>query len=262
MKTPSAVEKIGPSMRHDVDAPARHHAGLTAVPALPRPAAMSERVSHEASWRVALRQFGERIRRRGVAVVMVALLHGLLLAVALMSRRYDTAVFPAEPLQVRMLDEVADVPDEAPIPLPEVTMERPSIDIVPPPDVQIMEPRPTAITVAVQSTPTPASSLPTETPVNPIVAPRFDADYLSNPSPIYPTISKRSGEHGTVMLRVRVTASGAAAEVRIEHTSGSSRLDEAAIAAVERWRFVPARRGTEPVEAWVLVPIEFELRRS
>ncbi|HNH24426.1 MAG TPA: energy transducer TonB, partial [Accumulibacter sp.] len=37
-------------------------------------------------------------------------------------------------------------------------------------------------------------------------------------------------------------------------------LDDAARAAVEHWRFVPARRGNDAVESSVLVPIQFDLR--
>jgi protein TonB len=47
--------------------------------------------------------------------------------------------------------------------------------------------------------------------------------------------------------------------VDIKQSSGFPRLDEAARAAVERWRFVPARQGTEAVEASVLVPLHFSL---
>ena len=48
-------------------------------------------------------------------------------------------------------------------------------------------------------------------------------------------------------------------EVQIRTSSGSSRLDQAAKEAVDRWRFVPARQGDEAVGAWVLVPISFQL---
>jgi protein TonB len=94
-----------------------------------------------------------------------------------------------------------------------------------------------------------------------VIPPRFDAAYLKNPPPIYPVASRRMHEHGTVFMRVRVLQQGTAAEVLIEHTSGSPRLDEAAMDAVRHWRFVPARRGTEAVEAWVLVPVEFAMQR-
>ena len=64
---------------------------------------------------------------------------------------------------------------------------------------------------------------------------------------------------GKVMLRVYVSAQGAAEKVEIRTPSGSLHLDQAAREAVERWKFVPARQGDEPVAAWVLVPITFVL---
>ena len=93
----------------------------------------------------------------------------------------------------------------------------------------------------------------------PIVAPRFDVAYLNNPRPEYPRIARRMGEQGRVLLHVFVNASGSAEKVEIRTSSGSPRLDQAAREAVQRWKFVPARRGDEAVSAWVLVPISFVL---
>lgn len=89
---------------------------------------------------------------------------------------------------------------------------------------------------------------------------RFDAAYLNNPTPIYPMASRRLREEGRVMLRVRVSAAGLPAQIELRTSSGSGRLDRAAQDAVARWRFVPARRGGQAIEAWVLVPIEFKLQ--
>ena len=58
-----------------------------------------------------------------------------------------------------------------------------------------------------------------------------------------------------------MTPQGEAKEVRIRTSSGFERLDLAAMEAVRRWKFVPARQGDEAVEAWVVVPILFSLRR-
>lgn len=92
-----------------------------------------------------------------------------------------------------------------------------------------------------------------------VVAPRFDAAYLNNPEPDYPSLSKRLGEEGRVLLRVLVTAEGFAELVEIRQTSGHPRLDQAALTTVKRWRFTPARRGDERLAAWVLVPLSFQL---
>mgnify|MGYP000281677152 CR=1 FL=1 len=72
-------------------------------------------------------------------------------------------------------------------------------------------------------------------------------------------VSRRLGEEGRVLLAVQVDADGAPRQVRIARSSGYPRLDAAALAAVEKWRFVPARQGEHSVAASVNVPIHFRL---
>jgi len=96
-------------------------------------------------------------------------------------------------------------------------------------------------------------------PREPLSPPDFRAAYLRNPPPGYPAAARRNGEEGTVTLRVLVSVDGAPREVALERSSGSPILDAAALATVKNWRFSPARRGGEPQEAWVLVPIVFRL---
>lgn len=88
---------------------------------------------------------------------------------------------------------------------------------------------------------------------------RYDAAYLHNPAPKYPPLSRRLGEEGKVLLKVRVTPEGLPAAVDLEKGSNFERLDEAARQVVGRWRFVPAKRGEEAVEALVIVPVVFRL---
>jgi periplasmic protein TonB len=96
-------------------------------------------------------------------------------------------------------------------------------------------------------------------PVEAFTPPLFNAAYLRNPPPRYPLAARRNGEQGTVTLRVLVDREGLPASVAIEKTSGYAPLDNAAREAVRAWRFAPARRGNQAVEAWVLVPVVFRL---
>ena len=113
---------------------------------------------------------------------------------------------------------------------------------------------------AAPSTPgTVARSAPSPTAETAITAPAFNAAYLSNPAPRYPLIARRNGEQGTVTLRVLVARDGTPERVTVEQTSGSRHLDNAALETVRTWRFAPARKGDEAIEAWVLVPIVFRL---
>lgn len=91
--------------------------------------------------------------------------------------------------------------------------------------------------------------------------PSFQANYLNNPKPSYPSRSMALGEEGRVMLRVAVNEHGHPVRVEIVRSSGFPRLDEAARRTVERgWRFAPARRGEQAVAGVVQVPISFALR--
>jgi protein TonB len=93
-------------------------------------------------------------------------------------------------------------------------------------------------------------------------APRFDAGNLANPAPDYPLLSRKLGEKGKVLLRVHVTADGRPQEVLLHQSSGYERLDAAASDVLWRWKFVPGQRDGIAVPAWVVVPINFILRRS
>lgn len=92
-----------------------------------------------------------------------------------------------------------------------------------------------------------------------IELPSTQADYLRNPPPPYPPLSKRLGEQGRVILRVRIEADGSASEVHIHRSSGFARLDQSAQHTVLRWRFVPGTRNGVPEAMWFHIPIHFVL---
>lgn len=92
-----------------------------------------------------------------------------------------------------------------------------------------------------------------------VLPPRFDAAYLQNPPPDYPSLSRRLGEEGRALLRVLISPEGLPRDIQLQTSTGYPRLDQAALQTVRRWRFVPAMRGDEALAAWVLVPIRFNL---
>jgi protein TonB len=125
------------------------------------------------------------------------------------------------------------------------------------------QPAPNSIMIAPPLAPAPAQEVKEKTTQEaPVSPPVFDAAYLNNPAPVYPNMSRRLREVGTVQLRVRVSADGAPLEVQLARSSGYDRLDEAARAAVQKWKFEPAKRNGAAVEAWVIVPVEFSLTRA
>ncbi|WP_348734794.1 energy transducer TonB [Rheinheimera texasensis] len=94
------------------------------------------------------------------------------------------------------------------------------------------------------------------------VAATAEPDYLQNPAPAYPETALENGWEGTVLLNVHVTGDGKADDVQIKNSSGRKILDNAAVATVAGWSFVPAKQGDQPVDSWVEVPIEFSLTNS
>ena len=85
--------------------------------------------------------------------------------------------------------------------------------------------------------------------------------YASAPAPRYPQDALRSGDQGTVLLRVLVDVDGKPIQVAIETSSGHRSLDREAVRHVQqRWRFVPAEQNGQQVQAWGLVPITFSLQ--
>lgn len=115
----------------------------------------------------------------------------------------------------------------------------------------------TAVTNAVgESAPAEEAAAAASTPVTEA---RVDTAYLDNPRPAYPPMSRRLGEEGTVLLRVTVNAQGQVTLVAVEKSCGHERLDAAARAAVQQWRFIAARRGDTTVASTVLVPVTFAL---
>lgn len=122
-------------------------------------------------------------------------------------------------------------------------------------------PPPTARNATADSAATPPTAATAAAAATPLreEPPRFDAAYLGNPQADYPPAALRRRLEGTVTLEVRVDPHGHPAQIAIASSSGAELLDEAAIAAVRRWRFIPARLGQESVAGSVRVPVRFRL---
>lgn len=93
-----------------------------------------------------------------------------------------------------------------------------------------------------------------------IELPSSDADYLHNPKPPYPLLSKRMGEQGRVLVRTLIGTDGQAQEVQLAQSSGFERLDQAALNAARQWRYVPGKRDGVPQAMWFNVPFSFQLQ--
>lgn len=126
------------------------------------------------------------------------------------------------------------------------------------------QPEPDVAETPRETPPAAAPSMPSTSEADaapPVTPPLADAAYLQNPAPVYPSQSRRRREEGQVLLEVFILVDGGVGNVRVKRSSGYPALDEAALDAVRRWRFVPARRGNEAIPYLYELPVGFSLRR-
>lgn len=211
------------------------------------------------------------------SLIGVTLAHAGLLGLLVLAPATPDTITPPRPLMVSLPS--VEAPQPHPKPEPKAQPPKP-----------VAKPRPTPV-LAAQPTPTPVPQpmveAPEPTPLHepvpvPEVLPPFEsvaeapnpaprpqptptpprpADYLNNPKPPYPSLSKRLGEEGTVRLNILVNPDGSVARLELARSSGHPRLDRSAMDTVQSsWKFEPARQGDTPVAAWVIVPIQFTLR--
>ena len=191
-------------------------------------------------------------------------------------RRVAEVVVPAE-----LLSEIIAPPEpkvEPPPPQPRMQPQPVRQLVTPKTPTAPPAPQPAAIADA-----TPAPNAPTgvttpQPPAPPITAPvavappappappklelpSSDADYLQNPKPAYPPMSKRLGEQGKVLVHVLIGADGSAQKAEVRQSSGYDRLDQAAVSTVLKWRYVPGKRGGVAEAMWFNVPINFVLEQ-
>lgn len=81
---------------------------------------------------------------------------------------------------------------------------------------------------------------------------------IETPQPMYPPAARAAGHQGTVVISVLVSEHGELLQARVQRSSRSPALDQAALDAVHRWRFAPATDPLgRPIEAAASVPFTF-----
>ena len=162
--------------------------------------------------------------------------------------------------------KVTPPPPPAPAPAKKAIAKAPTVAA--PLPMAINDPTPAVNAPTGTTTPQPAlpaiaapvAAAPVAAPAAPAVQlPSSDADYLQNPRPPYPAISRRLNEQGKTTVRVLIGTDGLPQRAEISKSSGFSRLDDAAMATVMRWRYVPGKRGGVAEAMWFNVPINWIL---
>jgi len=184
-----------------------------------------------------------------------------------LSRRTVEVIVPVALLSRTMISPPVSPPVSLPPPQAEPihqpTQKHPARRPTPrPPAGADPTPAPNAPTTVLEpQAPAPPGAAPvTAAPAPPDAEqPASNADYLQNPKPAYPPVSRRLGEQGKVVVRVLIGTDGAAQNAEIRQSSGFGRLDQAALRTALKWRYVPGKRNGAPEAMWFNVPINFVL---
>jgi protein TonB len=221
-------------------------------------------------------------RREGLLLgAFVLVLHGAVIVWVNQAPAPVLPVVPPEipPMTIEFSQPAPPVVPPPPAPVVQPAVEPPSpveeeLAVKPAPPKPILKPKPVVkpvpkpVAKPVEPPPAPpappqpvAAPAPPAPPApKPVTPPSASAGYLKNPAPEYPSLAMRRGWEGTVLLRVHVLASGKPGEIQLQKSSGRDQLDDAALAAVKRWSFVPAKQGDVAMDGWVSVPIDFKIK--
>jgi protein TonB len=140
--------------------------------------------------------------------------------------------------EVIQVDVLKDKPEKKEPPPPPPETKAPPPPFVPPPDIVIQTDAPppqNTITVQNKQPTPPAISTPAS-----IGKPHV---CLQN----YPAISVRLGEQGTTVIGFNITVDGHVENVHVVTSSGSERLDNAAVSCAGSWRYRAAVEAGHPV---------------
>jgi protein TonB len=194
--------------------------------------------------------------QRAVFLVAIVIIHiGIIyLFVSGLATRIIHAVEP--PLETTIAQDIKQ--RDTPPPPPPPKMERPPVEI-PPPDVTInipVESTSTAITNTttkhVEAPPPPAPKAVVRTA--PVALVKLD------PANFYPPTSIRMNETGSTLIKYCWGTDGKLTGApTVEKSSGSSRLDEAAIRLGSQERMKPGTVDGQPVAACASLSVKFQL---
>jgi len=200
------------------------------------------------------------LSRRAIILALIILGH-ILFVYALTSGLAQKAMeVLAPPIQTEIVEEIEQREEPPPPPPPE--MERPPVE-VPPPEVAIEIPVDTATSTAITDvTNKPVPAAPAPPPPAPVkrTSPRFDSRRSPSTDEYYPPTSRRMGEEGTTSVGICIGPDGrVTGEPKVDKTSGSARLDEAALKYAKRTRWAPATEDGKPVQICSAFNVKFVL---
>ena len=196
-------------------------------------------------------------RRSAVLAIIVALHIGIIWALASgLAQRAIQMVAP--PIQTQIVQQTKQQLKPPPPPPPQLQQQQVQ---VPPPVIQINVPAASqthAITIVRRVVRAAPAAVVRVTPLEPL-----SRDFPNTDS-YYPDASRRLGEQGTALVHMCIGAGGRVSDTSISKSSGSSRLDGAALryAQATSGHFRPETRNGVPVTVCTNLPVKFQLTDS
>lgn len=196
--------------------------------------------------------------RRLTGFVAVILLHVLLVYGLVNGLARKIVQVVTDPLETKIIEEVKP-PEDKPPPPPPPKFAPPPPPYIPPPEVQVQLPASVqqyAITAV-------TSTKPAAAPV--VVAPRQVTRHAAIVNaracekPEYPAAALRAQEEGVVTLAFLIDVDGRVLESKVEKSTATRRLDEAARKALGLCKFQPALIDNKPEKSWARIEYEWRL---
>ena len=81
---------------------------------------------------------------------------------------------------------------------------------------------------------------------------------IRTPPPEFPLEMKRNGVSGLVVVTVTINESGSVASAVIKKSTNEA-FNDAAMDAVKKWKFKPAKKNDQPISTIVSIPLKFDI---
>lgn len=200
------------------------------------------------------------LRRAPPSLIVVAGLHLVALWALVNGLNIHSFTSPAKDMEGTVIDPVPPTKEPPPVADPQIR------------EIKFTQPRVDPVVVDIQplieqaaptiTTPTPTiDQTPQGSAEPPVVVNRASVDPkhpLSQPA--YPMEERRLGQEGRLLLAILVSADGRVSDAKVTQSSGSERLDQAAVKEARlHWRLRPATRNGVAFEQWLTVPVVFRL---
>jgi protein TonB len=158
---------------------------------------------------------------------------------------------PTPPVHTKPKVQPKPTPKPTPTPLPQAAAPSPT---------PVAAPDPTPPAAAAPAAPAAQAAPAIGRQTMEITAPKNVSHLDCNiAKPDYPTLSKRRGETGTAYVKFVVGLTGKLENIELKKSSGFSRLDDAALAAVHASACKPYLENGQPIRAAYTQPYDFNL---